>query len=152
MRWASAEERCSRVTSDLHKHVHAPKLTTMPLGEGGIYRVIRRRRIERKWSSQMNRHCCLLGTHSLSLALSPGLQRVGNTNWIGYLVFCPWTIPFPLLCAKSHQDSLSPFKHIINILSGVSCAQFLQMASSCLVSPHAGSGMTCQTTTSFLLL
>lgn len=61
------------------------------------------------------------------------------------LAFLPWAIPLPTALCQSNQSSQSPFKNIINILSGVDCAHYLQMAASCLVSSHAGFGIICQT-------
>lgn len=53
--------------------------------------------------------------------------------------------PSPHWFVPSNQSCQSPFKNIINILSGVGCAHYLQMDASCLVSSHASFGIICQT-------
>lgn len=107
-------------------------------GKKGTYFIIRTGMTS---LSEMNKHLNYL---SRILSLPKATQRAGNSNQRNYLAFFRGPSLSPLLCAKSNHSSLSPFKNIINILSGVGCAHYLQMDASCLVSSHAGFGIICQ--------
>lgn len=94
----------------------------------------------RKALSQLNEHRSYLsGTPSLPRAT----QKAGSPAWRGSLAFPPWATS--LHTEPNNQGSPSPFKNIINILSRVGCAHYLQIDASCLVSSQAGFGIICPT-------
>ena len=92
-------------------------------------------------SLQMNKHHNYL---SGTLSLPRATQRSGKWNQRNYLAFLPWAAPLPTALCQKQPGLPAPFKNIINILSRVGCAHYLQMDASCLVSSHSGFGIICQ--------